>query len=194
MNEQSSPTELTPLSDVRIFAARFAADLENSGEALGSLVSTKYEAFARVSNQVQPKWTAGTDVPAGSLDVEVASALAAVLTRFTRTPNQCYFGMWEGYAEFSAATEPKVMLPPEREMLIFTGPLSAIETPIQGDHAWRYPVRWWTEDAAWQVGADIYSTSVVVGAAPDCVAAIVASTQLHARALQPSEGPRIDDL
>lgn len=56
----------------------------------------------------------------GTLDYEVASALADVLGRHTATPDKCYFAVWTGYSGIrnDLAGAPVVKLSPEREMYL----------------------------------------------------------------------------
>lgn len=187
-------TSPEPISDVQDFAERFADLPADADNAIGSLVSGRYAAYALVAGSLSTSEMPEPGPSQGNLTTNVATGLAAVLARHTETADRCYFAMWEGYAEFSRLPGERVTLPPERRMLVFAGDLAHVGTPIGVDHSWRLPVRWWTTDGQWQVGADVYSSSVLVGGSEACIDAVLASTKLRARRVQPTDLLRIDEL
>ena len=147
-------------------------------EGAEPLVPSTYEAYVRV----------GQSSSNGSLDDAVVKVLASTLAVHTSTPDDCYFVMWEGYAEFSASAAPRVVLPPDRRMLLFAGPLLAVQTLIPVHRAWRYPLRWWTRGDEWRLAADIYSTSVFIGGSADCIDAIARQPELSSTRLEGGAG------
>ncbi|WP_142044039.1 hypothetical protein [Arthrobacter sp. SLBN-100] len=60
------------------------------------------------------------NVDFGTLDYEVATALADVLGRHTTSPDRCLFAVWTGYSDIreELTRAPVVVLPPEREMFL----------------------------------------------------------------------------
>lgn len=63
------------------------------------------------------------DVDFGTVDSEVAAALASVLAEHTDTPDECYFAVWIGYSGIrnELVQAPVVSLPPDREMYLLQG-------------------------------------------------------------------------
>lgn len=103
----------------------------------------------------------------GDPDESVARALVEVLTRHTSTPAKCYFAHWEGYGGPPVHDDRRVVFPPDRAMLSYSGPLDAGACVIGGDSLGPGPgrraERWWPEDLGWCVGQDIYARSLLVG-------------------------------
>ncbi len=131
----------------------------------------------------------------GTLESEAAETLAAVLSRFTTTPDRCFFAMWDGYAEFREFDDAStVLLPPDRRMFIFEGALSIGTAPAIPEISWRLPVRWWTEDDAWQVAGDIYAQSVLVGGSTSVIDAVTRQPDLEAYRIAAADGIEINDL
>src|SRR3954447_5453020 len=66
----------------------------------------------------------GEDEPwQGSLIPEALSVLVEVLERHTRTPELCYFGLWDGWGWIDV-DGPRAHLP-ARDHLLFEGPIDA---------------------------------------------------------------------
>lgn len=120
------------------------------------------------------------NVDFGTLDYEVASALADVLSRHTATPDECFFAAWPGYSEIrnEFAGAPLAVLPPEREMYLLEGPVSAA-TETFDEQRTRRSLRWWPADQNWCVGNDLYADSVYIAGSQECVSALVADPRLE---------------
>lgn len=120
------------------------------------------------------------NVDFGTLDYEVASALAGVLAGHTSTPDKCYFAAWVGYSGIRAdlANAPVVILPPEREMYLLEGPVGAAAEAIDEPPS-RRSLRWWPADRAWCVGNDLYADSVYVAASQECITALMDDPRLE---------------
>lgn len=103
----------------------------------------------------------------GDPDPRVARALVDVLTRHTSTPGNCYFAHWDGYGGPHGFADRIVTLPPDRDMLTYSGTLEdgahALGEESTGVGQGRRAARWWPEDLAWCVGQDIYARSLLVG-------------------------------
>ncbi|WP_236721695.1 hypothetical protein [Prescottella equi] len=58
----------------------------------------------------------------GSLPPATARALAAILRRFTGTPEMCWFAQWEGSGHICAPSDYRRLRMPARDMILFAGP------------------------------------------------------------------------
>ncbi len=131
-------------------------------------------------NDVQPGiW----DQPpsTGSLPPRTAASLAGVLARFTSTPSECWFGVWEGYgdAPFQPGTVPLIAMP-QRNMALLRGPVHAAGTAFAGT-GWPHSASlWWPDDRSWRVATDIDLMSTYIGGSADCIAAVLADQHLEA--------------
>lgn len=132
--------------------------------------------------------SAWIDPKTGSLDVAMARRLAGILHAATTTPARAYFGFWEGYADVQDLVAPSVILPPDRRILLLTGPVLAGASSIEpGPFPFeRLPLRWWPADHAWCVGNDIYARSVFVGGSADTIQAILNDQGLEAYEVSPN--------
>jgi hypothetical protein len=124
----------------------------------------------------------------GTLDYEVASALADVLGRHTATPDKCYFAVWTGYSGIrkDLAGAPVVKLPPEREMYLLEGPITAAAEAIDEQPS-RRSLRWWPADHAWCVGNDLYADSVYVAGSTECVSTLMDDPRLETYVVRHSD-------
>jgi hypothetical protein len=134
----------------------------------------------RLCRNYEAKTGERINVDFGTLDQEVASALADVLSRHTATPDKCFFAVWKGYSDIrdEFAEAPVVVLPPEREMYLLEGPIEAAAEAID-EQTSRRSVRWWPADQTWCVGNDLYADSVYVAGSQDCVSALLHDARLE---------------
>jgi hypothetical protein len=131
----------------------------------------------------------------GTLEEVAAIPLAKLLALFTATPHDCYFAMWAGYAGVTVpAAAESIILPPEREMYVYAGAVEDGAKPVGDQIPWRTPIRWWPNDHAWCVGADIYSRSVIVAGSDACISAILRSGDLEAFRIDPDCGIEVGTL
>ena len=126
----------------------------------------------------------------GSLDPETARNLARILRAHTTTPAECFFLVWEGYAEFRDDLLPTVMieLTPGRPMLVLSGDLDDGSESVQETPRSRTPQWWVPADGAWLVGNDIYGMSVYVAGTEEAIAEILADETIEAYRATPSTG------
>ncbi|MDQ4502352.1 hypothetical protein [Sinomonas sp. ASV322] len=118
--------------------------------------------------------------PMGSLDFLTASALAGAVSLHTSTADSCFFAFWVGYAGIPVPTMTTAVFPPSRRMSIFRGSVFSASNSIGMPPGNRRAVRWWPEDHAWCVGADIYSRSVLVGGSAKCIDTILSNAEVEA--------------
>jgi hypothetical protein len=120
----------------------------------------------------------------GVLPVRQAAGLAAVLERFTTTPSECWFAVWDGYggAPDSLEATPRISMP-QRPMVLLRGPLSAASTAFP-KRGWPESASlWWPEDRGWCVATDIDLMSTYVGGSVECITALLADDRLEAFAV-----------
>lgn len=143
-----------------------------------------------------PPWR--EDPNHGSLDEEVVAELLPLLSQFTGTPEQCYFGVWEGYGQYSGGTTLLTSdgsgrpLPPPRDVrkaqrirgcgrnyLLYQGRLEDI-AGFYTNFLSEPPNIWWPADRAWFVSTDIDLDSTYIGGRAECVDALLQHYALEA--------------
>ncbi|MFC8131241.1 hypothetical protein [Streptomyces sp. NPDC057302] len=120
----------------------------------------------------------------GPTPAYVARILIPVLSRHTRTPDRCWFGLWEGYGTSNWDGFP-VFRTPGRDEILLAGPLDDAASPAwpAGDPdeaAPEIPDLWWPDDRAWCVAGDVDLVSTYVGGSAACVADLLATPGLEA--------------
>ncbi len=134
------------------------------------------------------------------MDEQDALVLAVLLSGFTGTPQHCYFGIWDGFGQYSpgamtllTASGGIPQSPPldvisaqrfdgvGREYLLYEGPLTAIGSFF--NHFRSHPPNiWWPEDRSWCVATDIDLNTTYVGGSQACIQAIIGEQSLEALA------------
>lgn len=133
-------------------------------------------------------WHGGPSV--GSLPRSVATALAAVLAPDGRQDEKCWFAVWEGYGGLAdrwrrAAT----FTVPGRRMHLLSGRLHAAhQTTSDAILAHQSVNLWWPESREWCVATDIDLMTTYVGGSAELIARIVASHDLEALDVPPTQG------
>lgn len=156
--------DATPSDDVEV-ASWIAPRLLPFGAAkIGSVTPTGFDAYLRVNRDVE---------------------LTEVLSRHTSTPDRCWFCLWDGYGylhgagsvqylfSWSADTPAAEHVPPpaaptpklrtsrvrlpNRDYLLFTGPVEQAAGWQDG------PNLWWPDDRAWCVASEIDLDYTLVG-------------------------------
>jgi hypothetical protein len=117
----------------------------------------------------------------GSLPLRIAARLAGVLARFTTTPAECWFGIWEGYGDTPVQARTVPLIPmPQRNMALLRGPLQAAGTAFAGIGWPESASLWWPDDRSWCVATDIDLMSTYIGARTQCVEALLGDETLEA--------------
>ncbi|WP_434599689.1 hypothetical protein [Streptomyces sp. A5-4] len=120
----------------------------------------------------------------GPVPADVARALISVLAGHTRTPDRCWYGLWDGYGHYDWPDVP-VFRTPGRDEILLAGPLDDADSPARG--AREVPVEipdlWWPQDRAWCVGGDVDLVSTYVGGSAAGVADLIADPRLEAYAV-----------
>ncbi|WNB86537.1 hypothetical protein [Cellulomonas sp. ATA003] len=129
----------------------------------------------------------------GTLPAAQAEALVQVLARFTSSPQQCFFSVWEGFGALAVPPVARTVLMPQREMRLLTGPLSEAVTASMETPPWEQsPSLWWPADRAWCVATDVDLMSTYIGASSACVQAVTTAADLEAWSIDSRHGITYD--
>jgi len=146
----------------------------------------------------------------GSLPLDVARALVAVLERYTAEP--CWFAAWEGWGDpvfatiagskDASAPPPGTLIErpkratfklPGRGYYIARGQLtSALETVYGVASHYQSASIWWPDDRAWCVATEVDFDWTYVGGSTECIAAVLAHPEIEALPARASDGVRWD--
>jgi hypothetical protein len=142
---------LTPCSDLS--PADWIATSELPWQRLVGFGPAGFAAYARLRFLPDPAFEGQSenDAEAGDRDDrEQLRTLFEVLATHTRTPEDCYCCLWDGYGDPLSHRGPKVVVP-ERAYYLFRGPLdeAGAARDLPG------PAFVWPADHAWCVAADV---------------------------------------
>ncbi len=123
--------------------------------SVGGLLPGNYESYLLVESApagVDDWWAAQR---------RIVVALAGVLGRFTDTPHEAWFAIWEGHESGWGSIEALRTLPrfdrPHRSYYLLNGSVADVDriaTPTR-PRDWFRPDLWWPEDRQWFVGTDV---------------------------------------
>ena len=157
-----------------------------------------YDAYARLRFIPDPAWSgqeeADVELPDGHPS-DIAQARGALhrLARFTSTPQECYFAVWEGYSD--------IPLPPEvaqgqlvdltyRRCALLRGSLGDIdgwEEAVGGGHPVAPPAFAWPADHRWCFVSDVDPHWAGIGADRAAVDALLGDPDLDVVPALPTE-------
>jgi hypothetical protein len=117
-------------------------------------------------------------------------ALVPILRRWTSTPEDCLFCIWEGWGCLSLPVEvergPRVRLP-HRDYLLYRGPVETALINV-ADDPWRQtPNLWWPQDRSWFVGSEIDLTCTYLAGRKGLVDELLASQTPEALPAYPDD-------
>jgi hypothetical protein len=115
--------------------------------------------------------------PRGSLPAAQRNAVAEVLSRHTRAPQSCYFGIWEGYGDVVTGGAVTFEIP-HRSMALFHGDLSCLVMTFSRSRDQSANLSW-PEGKEWCVATDIDLDSTYVGGSVECVHALLEDERLE---------------
>lgn len=138
----------------------------------------------------------------GSMPLDLANRLAAILAVHTGTPKSCWFAIWEGFGDLRIPRDaaPRFSIPC-RDLFLLRGPVEAIAESLSeieggsGDLVWleedlpsvempgwnyRSANLWWPEDRAWCVATEIDFEWTYVGGTAACVQEVLTDSTLEA--------------
>jgi hypothetical protein len=157
-----------------------------------------YDVYARLrfipdptrSGQAEADVTVPGDHPS---DISRARRALHLLARFTATPGQCYFCVWEGYSDIdfpeSVRRGPLVSLPYRRYALL-RGSLTDIdrwEEDVCADGACAPPAFVWPADRRWCFASDVDPHWAGIGAEQAAVDVLLGDPELDVVRARPAE-------
>jgi hypothetical protein len=134
-------------------------------------------------------WTTGAEQ--GSMPLKTAQLLVDVLRPHTDSPEHCWFGLWEGWADDlpDELRSAAVLQVPERHMYLHEG---TIDDALRNLSSWKWRYRspnlWWPDDRRWCVATAIDFRWTYVGGSSECVTELLSNPSLEGVRLAPNEG------
>lgn len=131
--------------------------------------------YLRSDSQQPGIWDRGPGE--GVLPLRQLARLADVLTPHTRTPERCWYAIWEGFGDlpYLGSLRPPRLPMPNRDMILLQGPLPALRA-VSFNESWcreqrpefralfyRSPSLWWPDDRSWCVATDVDLNSTYIG-------------------------------
>ncbi|MPZ99313.1 MAG: hypothetical protein GEU80_08245 [Dehalococcoidia bacterium] len=177
-------------------------------DAIAGVVRTAQEGVETRRSQ----WDGG-EPNTGNLEAGALHALVAELTRHTAADIDCFFALWNGYGWIygspmavrsdgapvppglpQAVLEAPRLRHPNREYLVFRGPLDALTTNATSKWMGRAqsPNLAWPADESWCVASEIDFDSTIVAGSPHLVDAVLASPDLEAWPVSPDDSLAYD--
>lgn len=179
-------------------AAAWIAESETPAMQLISLGPAGFQAYARVRyipdpvapNQAEADVRLPDDHPS-----EIWQARRALrnLVRFTSTPQDCYFCLWEGYSDIPLPPEVKsgpLLVLPHRRYAMLHGSLNDIDN-WEEDLGFGRPIAppafVWPADRSWCFASDVDPHWAGIGGAQAAINAVVDDPELDVVATRPTE-------
>lgn len=136
-----------------------------------------------------------------------AKVLAEVMSPWTMSPEQCWFCLWDGYGWESTRLltpvgEPAMRLPdpvpesarrgrrvrlPNRDYLLYSGPLEAVMASVSLSDQEQTPNLWWPADRRCFVGSEIDLAWTYVGGPADMIEALLTDARIEALPAEPND-------
>jgi hypothetical protein len=141
-----------------------------------------------------PVWDAAPSE--GHLAVPVAGRLAAVLARYTGTPEECFFGRWDGFGYDLTSPEvpPRLLLRGGHDVVLVRGTVADAVRNLAPEPHEQSANLWWPADQVWCVVTDIDLMSSYVGGSAACIAELLATPGLEVVPAAPGDRVAIDPV
>jgi len=128
----------------------------------------------------------------GNLPRDIAVRLAAILPSYTRTPESCWFAVWEGFADLDQRIRDgrgAMLSVPGRELFLLHGAVEEVLTNLSDmGPRYRSPNLWWPDDRAWCVGTEIDFNWSYIGGSSACIEQILSDSELEAIPTKSDQG------
>lgn len=191
---------MTPCTDLS--AADWLVDSRQPWPQLIEFGPAGLPAYARLRFLPDPAYqgqsendvNVGPDAPA---DSDLLRIVLESLAPYTRTPDDCYFCLWDGWGldVQTAAGVPKVVVP-HRAYYLFRGKLTdfgdwgptVLRPGMPPPHLYD-PAFAWPADRAWCVTKDVDPHWAGIGADPSAIDRLVADPRLDVVRADPDEPP-----
>ncbi len=150
----------------------------------------QFHSVALKPNGVQeaPPYDRGPDE--GSMIRSDLEALVSILQRWTATPEEVFFCIWEGWGCLNVPAEvekgPRVRLP-HRDYLLYRGQVQTALVNVAEDPWRQTPNLWWPRDRSWFVGSEIDLTSTYVAGPKGLVDELLNTPDLEALPALPDD-------
>lgn len=122
-------------------------------------------------------------------DIEQTRRALHRLAAFTATPDECYFGVWDGYSDIEVPTSaPRIELPHRRYALL-AGSVSDMDDweGLGTGGLCAPPAFVWPADRSWCFASDVDPHWAGIGATPAAVGALLKETGLDVVIAEPGE-------
>lgn len=160
---------------------------------------TGYPGYARIRFVPDPSFPGQTPcdvdfVPGGLSEKDQVGVALKILTRYTTTPDECYFCMWNGWDTIGIESAPNFAIP-NRDYWLLRGTVADYADWNSDDSArWPYgdapdPAFVWPADRAWCITNDVDPPFASVGADSDAIDRIVADRRIDAVHDDPAREP-----
>ena len=148
-----------------------------------------FAAYARLRYLPDPtapdQHEADVDMPADHpSDLEQARRALHTLARFTSTPQECWFCVWEGYSDVVLPPAVHLIDLPYRRFALLSGSVADIDGWTGAPPAFVWPA-----DRSWCFTSDVDPHWAGIGGSQAAVDAVIADPGLDAVAARPSEPP-----
>jgi hypothetical protein len=169
--------------DIEVSWAEVAA---HNGTATHPLVQWDALIGRPVESQ-PPVWDDGPSE--GHLPVAVAARLGVVLGRHTGTPEDCWFGRWDGFGfDLPDPDVPaRLLLRGGKDVVLVRGTVADATRNLAPEPHEQSANLWWPGDHAWCVVTDLDLTSTYVGASAACIAELLATRGIEAVPAAPED-------
>lgn len=124
----------------------------------------------------------------GSLPPRLARLLADILKKHTRTPEECYFALWDGWGHPGPGPTASFHLP-GRSYRLYRGSVETAATSMSR-LGWQSANLWWPGDCAWCVATEVDLMWTYVAGSAECIEEILSQRGLEAWSACPDD--RVD--
>jgi hypothetical protein len=136
---------------------------------------------------------ADVELPPGhSTGIEITRRALRVLADFTKTPDHCYFCVWDGYSDVQLPTPSQrtpVLHGPGRQYFLLRGSLREFadwESVLGTDEYPPPPAFAWPADRRWCFASDVDPHWAGVGGAPEAILALAEDDHLKVKPTDPA--------
>ncbi|MQA10934.1 MAG: hypothetical protein GEU98_20735 [Pseudonocardiaceae bacterium] len=114
----------------------------------------------------------------GSLPEEAGRPLVEILRRHTKTPGNCWFGLWHGFGGLERLPRNAEVGMPGRTLWLYSATLDDAPESFEAPPRHQTANLWWPEDQAWCVATDIDLISTYVCGSAELVDELLTSSDL----------------
>lgn len=129
----------------------------------------------------------------GTLPRDHVRALVGVLREHTKTPDTCWFAIWEGWGGLNISQGlPKFELP-HRSYFLASGTVDDALVSVNSEQwAYQSASMWWPEDRSWFVSTEIDFPYTYVGGTEACIEMVIVDPAIEALRARLGDGVTYD--